>query len=517
MVKLRKITKQFLSLFMIAGLLVYEGILNISYTSATFSDFEIFEENTIVAGTLVFSASGSDFLPEVTASQDSFRTVGLLNGGTIPDFTYQIRVANATSTLCGFLELKDDISDTFMPLSSYLSATTTFSLKSGITFEARLTSSDESLSFESCRFDLIFTGWQNEFPDATSGFSHIQTLSAVITAGDLEFIPPPPGPGDVVINELMWMGSSGDSNDEWIELRNMKNYDIDLSNWDIDGAVSGSGHLEIPEGYTIKANGFFLITKNSWDDTAINLIADLPSDEGLTNKSGMSLLNTGEQLILKDNGGNVIDTAWQDGVAWPAGSNGTVKKSMERNDIPGDGTATSSWHTCVDASSTALYWDVGRTEMGTPGVANLSDENLIIIEPVEELAVVTEETDDNATTTEETTGGEETNATTTEETVSTGENETNATTTEEITSTNNNPVDNSDSSSGEENASTTDEVVPETGDNGQESAPPENSDNSTSSSAPPVETAPAITTDPAAILEVVPTPDAGGGDGGTPS
>ena len=34
---------------------------------------------------------------------------------------------------------------------------------------------------------------------------------------------------DVVINEVMWMGSSSHTADEWIELRNMTSHDIDFS------------------------------------------------------------------------------------------------------------------------------------------------------------------------------------------------------------------------------------------------------------------------------------------------
>ncbi|MCD6334669.1 MAG: lamin tail domain-containing protein, partial [Candidatus Latescibacteria bacterium] len=37
--------------------------------------------------------------------------------------------------------------------------------------------------------------------------------------------------GDVVINELMWMGSTASSADEWIELRNTTDSEILLSGW----------------------------------------------------------------------------------------------------------------------------------------------------------------------------------------------------------------------------------------------------------------------------------------------
>lgn len=179
-------------------------------------------------------------------------------------------------------------------------------------------------------------------------------------------------PGDVVINELMWMGSDGDADDEWIELRNMTGHKIDISNWNIEhGGMGAGGHIEIPNGYYIKSGGYFLITKKKWDETAISLSGDLDKDEGYTHVAGMNLKNTGEVLILKDKDGNVIDTAWQDDT-WPKGENGTDKKSMERKDPPGDGTSAGKWQTCDDEScNDTTYWDSEGNNYGTPGKENL--------------------------------------------------------------------------------------------------------------------------------------------------
>jgi hypothetical protein len=191
-----------------------------------------------------------------------------------------------------------------------------------------------------------------------------------------------PKEGDVVINELMWMGSKCNEDDEWIELRNMTDQDIDLSNWDILNGGNGSGHIEIPHGYSIKANGYFLITKKKWDETEINLSEDLEKDEGYTHVSGMNLKNAGEKLTLQDKERNIMDTAWKDGHRWPAGWHGLLlHMSMERNRTPGDGTNRSSWHTCIDLNcNNTDYWQDEGWNFGTPGKVNLSandptDEN----------------------------------------------------------------------------------------------------------------------------------------------
>ncbi|RLC79600.1 MAG: hypothetical protein DRJ03_23240, partial [Chloroflexi bacterium] len=45
--------------------------------------------------------------------------------------------------------------------------------------------------------------------------------------------------GDVVINEVAWMGTAANSSDEWIELYNTTGSSIDIGNWSIYGADTG--------------------------------------------------------------------------------------------------------------------------------------------------------------------------------------------------------------------------------------------------------------------------------------
>ncbi len=64
--------------------------------------------------------------------------------------------------------------------------------------------------------------------------------------------------GDVVFNELMWMGSTASTADEWIELRNMTDVALDLSGWTITRLSSGeeTPMLVIEEG-TIPLPAYF--------------------------------------------------------------------------------------------------------------------------------------------------------------------------------------------------------------------------------------------------------------------
>ena len=104
-------------------------------------------------------------------------------------------------------------------------------------------------------------------------------------------------PGDVVINEVAWMGTDDSSSDEWIELYNNTDSAIDLTGWTMedDGGVIDMSF----SGVTIPARCYIVIVNSSDNFTDVTMdIVD----------SSIGLSNTGEQLVLKDNIGSVIDT-----------------------------------------------------------------------------------------------------------------------------------------------------------------------------------------------------------------
>ena len=74
---------------------------------------------------------------------------------------------------------------------------------------------------------------------------------------------------DILINEIAWMGTKSNSNDEWIELYNPTNTNISLEEY-----ILYIGEKEIPLEGTIKANSFFILERT--DDTTLpNIMADL--------------------------------------------------------------------------------------------------------------------------------------------------------------------------------------------------------------------------------------------------
>lgn len=125
----------------------------------------------------------------------------------------------------------------------------------------------------------------------------------------------------VVINEVAWAGTAAGANDEWIELYNNTDGDLDLTGWRL---ISDDGSPEIVLEGTIPAHGFFLLERGD-DET----ISDISADQVYQG----ALKNSGERLSLLDPEGNLIDTANHDGGGWPAGTDahGTPPyASMER-------------------------------------------------------------------------------------------------------------------------------------------------------------------------------------------
>ena len=132
--------------------------------------------------------------------------------------------------------------------------------------------------------------------------------------------------GDVVLNEIAWMGTTTSPNDEWMELHNNTTGDIDLTGWTL---VAQDGTPNIALVGTIPAHGFFLLERT--DDTTV---PGIPADQIYTG----ALENGGEVLELRDASNTLHDIV----DAWYAGDN-TTKETMDRLDPTAPGDQGSSW------------------------------------------------------------------------------------------------------------------------------------------------------------------------------
>ena len=79
---------------------------------------------------------------------------------------------------------------------------------------------------------------------------------------------------DVVINEVAWMGTAASDSDEWIELYNATDQDIDLAGWTL---TSSDGTPVIHLAGTILARGHYLLEPISNSNSAASLPSNSPS------------------------------------------------------------------------------------------------------------------------------------------------------------------------------------------------------------------------------------------------
>jgi len=159
----------------------------------------------------------------------------------------------------------------------------------------------------------------------------------------------------VVINEIAWMGTIADVNDEWIELYNQADYDIDLNDWVLE---SSDGTPTINLIGNISSYSYFLLERTD-DETISNIPAD-----GIY--SG-AMNNEGEKFQLKDNKGNIIDQVDCE-INWYAGDKDD-DRTMERVNPAAPGTDSQNWQTYIGLGSSVLDAD-NNPIFGTPKAQN---------------------------------------------------------------------------------------------------------------------------------------------------
>jgi len=112
---------------------------------------------------------------------------------------------------------------------------------------------------------------------------------------------------NVLINEVCWMGDNISSSNEWIELYNNSDKDINIDNWQIKISDKKTVNLE----GIIPSQGFYILSR-----TQGNLIYN------------KALNNNGEKIELIDANNNIVDSI-DFSKGWIYGDNKT-KQTMER-------------------------------------------------------------------------------------------------------------------------------------------------------------------------------------------
>jgi len=145
--------------------------------------------------------------------------------------------------------------------------------------------------------------------------------------------------GDVVLNEIAWMGTTNSAHDEWIELHNTTNQAINLAGWTL---ITSDQSPSISLVGTIPAGGYFLLER-----TDNNTVPGFAADQIYSG----ALQNTGQTLELRDASNALVDSV----NGWFAGDTPT-RATMERTSP-----RITSWNT-----STASY----QVGLGTPKSIN---------------------------------------------------------------------------------------------------------------------------------------------------
>ncbi len=137
----------------------------------------------------------------------------------------------------------------------------------------------------------------------------------------------------VRISEIMFHPPAGDSA-EFIELFNPSWDDaVDLSGWVLEGA-----DLTLPPGTVLASRGYLLLVRKDPDYRQY-----YGSGLYVPARYARSLDDTGQELVLRDAAGRVVDrVGWGAGPEWPTVAHGRGA-SLERLALDGDGTSAASW------------------------------------------------------------------------------------------------------------------------------------------------------------------------------
>ncbi len=244
-----------ISLLLIIGL-NWTGLSAIGKTLANFNDKEISFGNIFGATSLDFQLdSPRDFFPPSPDEPNRLiREIKIINRGNL-NFKYQIRIGNYSGQLCENLKLSANLNNGEIKCA-------TSSLTSFYCGPFEVSNDIENWQFvasfsggnplpQSCRFNLIFDAWQNNFSIFSGGFFDQEEIENKITKHYSEILPEL----SIVINEFLPNPVGPDDakkpGGEWVELYNKGRFSVPLKGWflmDLQGKKLPIPNSIIPPG-----------------------------------------------------------------------------------------------------------------------------------------------------------------------------------------------------------------------------------------------------------------------------
>jgi hypothetical protein len=172
----------------------------------------------------------------------------------------------------------------------------------------------------------------------------------------------PPGPDDLVINEVMQNPSAvADSNGEWFEVKNVSGATLDL-----DGCVVSDADTDaftIAANTQIAADEYFVFCVN--DTSAEN--GGLPScyDWGASND--FTLGNSGDEIIITCGTDEIDRIEYDGGPVWPDPTGGSMTYNVPAAPSDPSNNLGTNWYDAADPPQSSTY---GDGDYGTPGAVN---------------------------------------------------------------------------------------------------------------------------------------------------
>jgi len=168
-------------------------------------------------------------------------------------------------------------------------------------------------------------------------------------------------PDGIVINEIMY--NSPGSDEEWIELYNNTDGDIDVSAWLVLDGNPNNTPIFIPVGTVLAPDQYYTIKVFTSGDFPFE--PDL--DGTLQDGGGFALNNSGDDVNLYNMGRLQADfVPYDDGGEWPSAPDG-------------DGPSLSLIHPDLDNELGENWAASLQVELGTPGWQNFPDDPTIVI------------------------------------------------------------------------------------------------------------------------------------------
>ena len=297
---------------------VFSILSNINLTYAYFNDEVVIEGTEFTAGTLEITINSEDAVDLGLMYPGDINNsvyVDISNTGTL-DSQYVVKTipTGSDNSACNYITVT--AADSTNPSNPYEETVNNFISETEDTIDTTWNFSlkvnnntPASVWGKTCSFKWVYTAWQTNLPDASSGFTSTKEKLGEINIGKV-----------VVMNEILpnpeGLDTQAGLQGEWVELYNNGNISLDLAGWKIKDAAGNTKIISTLNTFngrtTIGPKGSY----NEWVVVFMN--DDIMNNTGDT----ISFYDPTENLIDSYSYGNSGNDNDSDSNSTGGGSNG---------------------------------------------------------------------------------------------------------------------------------------------------------------------------------------------------